>query len=83
MLELCSRDVTMVRMIYTRGGSKRKLTVTWEYLLYDSDEPLPSEGLRKLLSTAIGIKCSSQLDMMPMHTTLSGEAQPSIHEENV
>jgi hypothetical protein len=28
MSELCSRDVTMVRMTYTRGGSKMELIVT-------------------------------------------------------
>jgi hypothetical protein len=37
--ELCSRDVTMVRMTYTKGGSKRELIVTLAYLLCDSDEP--------------------------------------------
>jgi hypothetical protein len=59
VLEFCSRDVTMVRMNYTRGGGKKKLIVTWAYILYDSDETLLSEELRKLLSAAIGIKCSS------------------------
>jgi hypothetical protein len=34
---------------YSRGGSKRELIVTPAYLPYDSDEPPPSEGLRKVV----------------------------------
>jgi hypothetical protein len=76
--QLCSRDEMMVRATYIRGGSKRELTVTSAYLPYDSDETLPSKGL----TTAVGIKCSSPLDGMPMHTTLYGGAWTSIHEES-
>jgi hypothetical protein len=46
--ELCSRDVTMVRVTYIRGGSKRELIVTSAYLPYNSDEPPPSKGLREV-----------------------------------
>jgi hypothetical protein len=42
--ELCSRDVTMVRVTYRRGGSKRELIVTSAYLPYDSDKPPRQRG---------------------------------------
>jgi hypothetical protein len=45
LLELCSRDITTVRLSFNREGSLRELTVTSAYLPYDSDEPPP---LRKL-----------------------------------
>jgi hypothetical protein len=35
-------------MTYTRGGNKREITVTLAYLLYDSDEPLLSKGIREV-----------------------------------
>jgi hypothetical protein len=38
----------MVRVTYTGGGSKREI-VTSAYLPYDSDEPLPSKGLREVV----------------------------------
>jgi hypothetical protein len=38
----------MVRVTYIRGD-KRELTVTSTYLPYDSDEPLPSKGLREVV----------------------------------
>jgi hypothetical protein len=47
--ELCPREVTMVRMTYTRGGSKKELIVTSAYLPYDSDEPPPSKGLKEVV----------------------------------
>jgi hypothetical protein len=47
--ELCSRDVTMVRMTYTSGGSTRELTVTSVYLAFDSDKPPMSKGLREVV----------------------------------
>jgi hypothetical protein len=49
MLELCSRDVTTVKITYTRG-SIQELTVILAYLPYDSDETPPSEGLRESLT---------------------------------
>ena len=71
----------MVKMTYTRR-SIRELTVTLAYLLYDSDETPPSEGLRKSLTFVVGINCSSSLDVMPLHTTIFGGAWTSIHEVN-
>jgi hypothetical protein len=47
--ELCSLDVTSVRVTYIRGVSKRELTVTSAYLPYDSEEPPPSKGLREVV----------------------------------
>ena len=47
--ELCSRDVTTVRVTYIRGGSKRELIVTSAYLSYDSDKPHLSQGLREVI----------------------------------
>jgi hypothetical protein len=73
LLDLCSMDTTMVKMTYA-SGSIWELTVTSPYLPYDSDEPPPSKGLRKLLTTVVGIKCSSLLDVMPLHTTIFGGA---------
>ena len=81
LVKLCSRDVTTVKMTYTRG-STRELSVTSAYLPYDSDETLPSEGLRTSLTFVVGINCSSSLDVMPMHTTIFGGAWTSVHEEN-
>jgi hypothetical protein len=69
-------------MTYIRGGSKRKLIVTLAYLPYDSDKPPRQRGYRKSLATAVGINCSSLLNVIPMHTTLYGGAWTSIHEEN-
>jgi hypothetical protein len=43
LLELCSRDVMVVRMTYTREQSTRKLTVTSAYLPYDSEKPPQTE----------------------------------------
>ena len=43
--DLCSGDVMMMKMTYTRGGSKRKLIVTLAYLPFDSDEPPPVKGV--------------------------------------
>jgi hypothetical protein len=40
-------DVMLVRVTYTRGGSKRELTVTSAYLPYDADKPPLSKGVRK------------------------------------
>jgi len=51
------------------------------YLPCDSDEASLSKKLKKLLTTAVGIKCSSLLDVRPMHFTLYLGAQTSFHEE--
>jgi hypothetical protein len=48
--ELCSRDVTRVKVTYFRGGSVRELIVTSVYLPYDSDEPPLSKGLREAVN---------------------------------
>jgi hypothetical protein len=44
LLELCSRDVTKVRMTYICGGRWEELIVASAYLPYDSDEPPPNQG---------------------------------------
>ena len=49
LLELCSRDATMVKMTYTIGGSKRELTVTLAYLPHNLDKPPASKGLREVV----------------------------------
>jgi hypothetical protein len=41
--------VTIVRITYTRGGSKMELTVTAVYLPHDSENPPPSKGLREVV----------------------------------
>jgi hypothetical protein len=38
LLELCSRNITMVRMTYIYGGSYEELFITSAYLLYNSDQ---------------------------------------------
>ena len=81
LLELCSRNVTTVRMTYTRGGSKKEITVTLAYFPYDSDELPLSKGLREVTDYC-GINCSSSLDVMPTHTTLYEGSWTSIHKEN-
>jgi splicing factor 45 len=45
--ELCSRDLTTVRVTYYRGGSIPP---------YDSDEPPPSKGLREVVDCCSGNK---------------------------
>jgi hypothetical protein len=45
LLELCSRDVTTVRLSFKGGGGIRKLIVTSAYLCYGSSEPPPSRKL--------------------------------------
>ena len=82
LLELCSRDVVMVRLSFNGGRSIRDLTVTSEYLPYDSNHP--HRGNYRMLSTiAVGTTYSSLLDVMPMHTTLYGGALASILEDAV
>jgi hypothetical protein len=44
-----SRDITTVRVTYTRGGSKRELIVISAYLPCDSDEPPRSKGFREVV----------------------------------
>lgn len=46
LLDLCSRDVTVVELTYTRRGSKWELIVTSANLPDDSVEPPPSNKLR-------------------------------------
>jgi hypothetical protein len=41
LLELCFRDVAMVRILYRSEGNQRELTVASAYLPYDSDKPPP------------------------------------------
>jgi hypothetical protein len=74
-------DVTTFRMTYTRGGSKKEITVTLAYLPYDSDEPPLSKGLREVIEYC-RINCSSSLDVMPTYTTLYEGARTSTHKEN-
>jgi hypothetical protein len=45
LLELCSRDVMTVRLLFDGGRSIRELIVTSAYLPYDSDEPPASREL--------------------------------------
>jgi hypothetical protein len=42
LLEFCSRDVAMVRILYSTEGNQRELIVTAAYLRYDSDKPPPA-----------------------------------------
>jgi hypothetical protein len=72
----------MVMMTYTRGGNRREITVTSAYLPYDSDEPPPLKRFRKVIDYCSTNKCSSSLDVMPVHTTLYGEVWTGTHEEN-
>lgn len=52
-LELCSRYVTTVRIIYSRGGSRKELVVTSAYLPYDSNElPRAKRRISSLTVTA-------------------------------
>jgi hypothetical protein len=49
LLEFCSRDVAMVRILYSSEGNQRELTVTSACLPYDSDEPPPLKELRDII----------------------------------
>jgi hypothetical protein len=48
LLEFCSRDVAMVRILYSTEGNQRELILTLAYLPYDSDEPPPLKELRDI-----------------------------------
>jgi hypothetical protein len=50
LLELCSRDVVVVRISFNRGESIMDLIITSAYLPYDSDEPPPSGELRDVVN---------------------------------
>jgi splicing factor 45 len=60
LLELCSRDVVMVRLSFNGEGSIRDLIVTSAYLPYDSDEPPPSGELWD----AINYCCRNNLQLI-------------------
>ncbi|XP_023727683.1 uncharacterized protein LOC111875571 [Cryptotermes secundus] len=51
LLELCSRDATVVRTIYKYRGGSRELIVAsvYSYLPYDSDEPPPTKEMRDIV----------------------------------
>jgi hypothetical protein len=80
--ELRSRDVTKVRMTFTRAGTRRELTVTSTYLPNYLDELLLSKGIKKSLTTTVRIKCNSMLEVILAHTTMYGGARTLIYEEN-
>jgi hypothetical protein len=73
--------VPKVRMTWTTRRNNRELTITSAYLPYDSNEPPLSRGLKEVLTIAVGIKCRSLLDLMPLHTTRGG-VWTSMHDEN-
>jgi hypothetical protein len=45
-LDLCSRDVTAVKIIYKSGGRQKKLIVPSVYLPHDLDKPPPIKRMR-------------------------------------
>jgi hypothetical protein len=49
LLEFCSRDVTVVRMTYSRGRNKKEFAVTSAYLPYDSELP-PTKKMRAVIN---------------------------------
>jgi hypothetical protein len=49
LLEICSRDATMVRITDTYGGAYKELIVASAYLPYDSDEPPPTREVREYI----------------------------------
>jgi hypothetical protein len=49
LLELCSTDLTAVRMTYTCAGSWEELIIASAHLPYDSDEPPPTKELRDVI----------------------------------
>jgi hypothetical protein len=46
LLEMCSRDATMVRIRYTHSGGCKELIVASAYLPYDPGEPTPTKEVR-------------------------------------
>ena len=50
LLELSSKDVTMVRITSTRWGSQKELIVTSAYLPYYTDEPSPNKDPRDVIN---------------------------------
>jgi hypothetical protein len=49
-LELCSRDVTGVRLTYTCGESWEELIIASAYLPYNSEELPPTKELRDVIN---------------------------------
>jgi hypothetical protein len=72
MLELCSREVTTVRITQKSEGKQRELTVTSTYLPYNSDKPQHSKQIRMSLITAATAESNSLLGVMAMHTIYGG-----------
>jgi hypothetical protein len=50
LLEFCSRDAATVRITYTYGGGCKELIIASAYLLYDSDEPPPTNEVRHIIN---------------------------------
>jgi hypothetical protein len=46
LLEFCSRDVAIVRILYSSERNQREFIVTLVHLPYDSDKPPPTKELR-------------------------------------
>jgi hypothetical protein len=49
-LEFCSRDLTTVRITYSREGNLEELVVTSAFLPYDLDEPPPTKEIRDVIN---------------------------------
>jgi splicing factor 45 len=49
LLEFCSRDATMVRIMHTHGRGYKELIVASAYLSYDSDEPPRTKEARDII----------------------------------
>jgi hypothetical protein len=49
LLELCFRDATTMRIIYTYRGSCEELIISSAYLPYDSYEPPPTKEIRDII----------------------------------
>ena len=64
--KFCSKDMTTVKITLEKGAQEN---LSLPQHTCDSDEPPPpSKG--KLLTTVVGIKSNSSLEVMPVHITL-------------
>jgi hypothetical protein len=57
--ELCSRDLTAVKVQLHKGSTKREIILTSGYLPYDDSTPPPSEEVQQLLQYST--RCGSQI----------------------
>jgi hypothetical protein len=82
--ELCSRNLTAVKVQLHKGSTKREIILASGYLPYDKSTPPPSEEVQQLLQYSI--RCGSQLILgsdANAHHTVSGSTKTNQRGESL